>query len=350
MDAESLGPWRHNHVFLGEKHGTYERRTWAVVMLTVVMMITEIGGGALFGSMALVADGLHMSTHVVALSIAAVAYSLARRHVGNEWFSFGTGKIGELAAFSSALILAMVALLIGYESVMRLIHPVAIEYREAIPIALLGLGVNLVSAYLLHEHDDHHHQAAAHEHDHDVHHPHHDDGHHHRHHDDEHPSHDHDHEHDHDDHAHHADFNIRAAYVHVLADAITSLLAISALVAAAYFGLPWLDPTAGFIGTVVIAAWSYSLIKAASAVLLDAVPNRARASLIRQRLESEGDRVADFHLWRLGPGHLGVLAVVVSRNPRPPAYYKARLAGIDGLSHVNIEVNHYLDIGLGPAA
>jgi len=316
MDAQFLERWRHDHIFLGEKHGTYERRTWSVVALTTVMMITEIGGGVLFGSMALVADGLHMSTHVAALSIAAAAYSLARRHLGNDWFSFGTGKLGELAAFASAIILAMVALLIGYESVTRLINPVAIEYREAIPIAVLGLGVNLVSAFLLRDHD---HRGPG----------------------DRHLDHDHDHDdHDHDrDPAHHADFNIRAAYVHVLADAVTSLLAISALAAAAYFGLPWLDPTAGLIGTAVIAAWAYSLIKSAAAVLLDAVPSRARAELIRQRLEIDGDRVADFHLWRLGPGHLGVLAVVVSENPRAPDYYKARLAGIEGLSHINIEVN-----------
>lgn len=322
MDAEFLERRRHDHVFLGEKHGTYEKRTWSVVALTIVMMIAEIGGGVLFGSMALVADGLHMSTHVAALSIAAAAYSLARRHVGNDWFSFGTGKLGELAAFASAIILAMVALLIGYESVTRLISPVSIAYREAIPIAVLGLGVNLLSAFLLHDHDHHDHGEQHVDHDHD--------------------DHDHDHHHDHDhahDNAHNVDFNIRAAYVHVLADAVTSLLAISALVAASYLNLPWLDPVAGLIGTVVIAAWAYTLIRSASAVLLDAVPSRARADLIRQRLEIEGDRVADFHLWRLGPGHLGVLAVMVSENPRAPDYYKARLAGIEGLSHVNIEVN-----------
>ena len=312
MDARSLERWRHEHVFLGAKHGTNERRTWAVVALTAVMMIVEIGGGILFGSMALVADGLHMSTHVAALSIAAVAYSFARRHSGNDWFSFGTGKIGELAAFASAIILAMVALLIGYESVTRLVYPVAIQYSEAIPIAVLALAVNLMSAFLLHDHD---------------------------HHDDHGDDHDH-HEHDHDqDHSHHADFNIRAAYVHVVTDAITSLLAISALGAGAYFGLAWLDPMAGLIGAVVIAVWAYSLARSAAAVLLDAVPSRARVELIRQRLEVDNDHVTDLHLWRLGPGHLGVLAVIVSEHPRPPDHYKARLAGIEGLSHVNIEVN-----------
>jgi cation diffusion facilitator family transporter len=328
MDANSLERWRHDHDFLGARHGAHERRTWAVVALTTVMMIAEIGGGAWSGSMALIADGLHMSTHVAALSIAAVAYSFARRHVGNDWFSFGTGKIGELAAFASAVILAMVALLIGYESVMRVIRPVTIAFHEAIPIAVLGLGVNLVSAFLLHDHDHHGHAdhdrdaefEADHDHDHD--------------------DHDHDHD-DHHDHAHHADYNFRAAYFHVLADAVTSLLAISALVAAAYFGLPWLDPVAGFLGTIVITVWAYSLIKSAAAVLLDAVPSRSRAGLIRQRLEIENDRVTDLHVWRLGPGHLGVLAVIVSEHPRAPDHYKARLAGIEGLSHVSIEVNPY---------
>jgi cation diffusion facilitator family transporter len=341
MDADLLERWRHDHAFLGAKHGTHERRTWAVVALTTVMMIAEIGGGAWSGSMALIADGLHMSTHVAALSIAAVAYSFARRHVGNDWFSFGTGKLGELAAFASAIILAMVALLIGYESVARLFHPVAIAFREAIPIALLGLGVNLASALLLHD-DGHHHDhddetelADAHDRDDD-----------HRH---DHAEHDHaHHDHSHHDHSHHADYNFRAAYIHVLADAVTSLLAISALIAAAYFGLPWLDPVAGLLGTIVISVWAYSLIKSAAAVLLDAVPSRARAGLIRQRLEIENDRVTDLHVWRLGPGHLGVVAVIVSEHPRPPDHYKARLAGIEGLSHVSIEVNPYTAAAADP--
>jgi cation diffusion facilitator family transporter len=327
MQSQSLARWQHDHDFLGAKHGVHEKRTWAVVSLTTVMMITEIGGGALFGSMALVADGLHMATHVAALSIAAVAYSFARRHVRNDWFSFGTGKFGELAAFASAIILAMVALLIGYESVMRLINPVAIAFAEAIPIAALGLGVNLLSVFLLHDHDhdagdggdrdDHGDDVRDHDHHHD---------------------HSHDLDHD-DDHRHHADHNFRAAYIHVLADAFTSVLAISALAAGAYFGWVWLDPVAGFIGVCVISAWAYSLIKSSSAVLLDAVASRGRVALIRQRLEADGDRVTDLHLWRLGPGHLAMIAVIVTGRPRSPDHYKAQLAGIDGLSHVNIEVN-----------
>jgi len=324
MQSQTLARWQHDHDFLGARHGVHERRTWAVVLLTTVMMIAEIGGGMLLGSMALVADGLHMSTHVAALSIAAVAYSFARRHVDNEWFSFGTGKLGELAAFASAVILAMVALLIGYESVMRIIHPVAIRFAEAIPIAALGFLTNVLSVFLLHDHD---HGTAG---DHDEH--------------DEH-----DHDADHVDpaapageahhHDHHADHNFRAAYFHVLSDAFTSVLAISALAAGAYFGLVWLDPVAGLIGTCVISVWAYSLIKSSSAVLLDAVAGRSRAQLIRQRLECDGDRVADLHLWRLGPGHLAVIAVLVTQRPRSPDDYRSMLVGIEGLSHVNIEVN-----------
>jgi cation diffusion facilitator family transporter len=329
MDADTFERWRHDHAFLGARHGTHERRTWAVVALTAVMMVVEIGGGVWSGSLALIADGLHMATHVAALSIAALAYLVARRHVANDWFSFGTGKLGELAAFASALILTMVALLIGWESITRLIHPVPIAFSEAIPIALLGLGVNLVSAFLLHD-DDHHHRHGH----------------------DEDDDHDHDHDHDHDDHdhhdhaahhdhSHHADHNFRAAYIHVLSDALTSLLAIAALSAAAYFDLHWLDPIAGLLGMIVITIWAYSLIRSAAAVLLDAVPSRARAELIRQRLEMGGDRVTDLHVWRLGPGHLGVLASIVSKHPQPPGHYKARLEGIGDLSHVTIEVNPY---------
>jgi cation diffusion facilitator family transporter len=321
MHSQSLARWEHEHAFLGEKHHVHERRTWAVVALATVMMIAEIGGGWLFGSMALVADGLHMSTHVAALSIAAVAYSFARKHMLNDWFSFGTGKLGELAAFASAIILAMVALLIGYESVTRLINPVAIQFGEAIPIAALALAVNLTSAWLLGDHDHHHDEDEGGDR------PHHG-----------------------QDHAHHTDHNFRAAYLHVLADAVTSVLAICALVAGFYLGWGWLDPAVGLIGTAVIAAWAWSLIKSSGAVLLDAVPSRERAEMIRRRLEVDDDRVADLHLWRLGPGHLGMMAVVISENPLSPDDYKARLTGIEGLSHVTIEVHACPGHGFGQRA
>ena len=330
MHSESLASWTHEHVFLGAAHDRNARRTYAVVILTAVMMVAEIGGGTLFGSMALVADGWHMSTHVAALGIAALAYRFARSHAHDPRFSFGTGKLGELAAFSSAIILAMIELLIGYESVTRLFQPVTIHFAEALPIAGLGLLVNLASAALLHDGDhDHghghgHHHAHAHDHVHD------DD-------DDDHDHHHHDHDHHGHAHAHH-DSNLRAAYLHVVADALTSVLAIVALLAGRFYGLTWMDPAMGLVGAVVIISWSISLVRTAGAVLLDLVPSQHLAATIRARLEDSGDRVADLHLWRLGPGHTGVIAAIVSDDPQPPEAYKRRLAAIRGLSHVTVEV------------
>jgi cation diffusion facilitator family transporter len=320
MHSHSLHNWQHDHVFLGEKHERNERRTWLVVGLTVVMMVVEIVGGTIWGSMALVADGWHMSTHALALGIAALAYRFARVYAHDSRLSFGTGKFGELAGFSSALILAMIALFIGYESIVRLINPVTIGFSQAIPVAALGLGVNLVSAWLLHDEDHHGH-----------------DHHHHGHH------------HDHDDHHnhHHHDTNHRAAYVHVLADALTSVLAIVALLAGRYFGLTWLDPVMGIVGTVVILTWSWSLVESAGAVLVDAVPSKAMLSDVREQLEQDGDKVSDLHLWRLGPGHVGAIVSIVSDQPKSPDAYKARLSDVHGLSHVTVEVQqcsgHRLD-------
>jgi cation diffusion facilitator family transporter len=317
MHTHSIEPWQHSHVFLGAKHDRHERRTFLVVALTVVMMLAEIVGGTLFGSMAVVADGWHMSTHAAALSIAAFAYRFARRHAHDPRFCFGTGKLGELAAFASAVILALVAGLIGYEAVMRLTAPIVIHFREAIPLAVVGLLVNLASAWLLADHDHHH--GHGHEH-----------------------GHDHDHEHHH--HHHHGhDSNIRAAYVHVLADALTSVLAIVALTCGFVFGWVWLDPLMALVGVVVILSWSLRLIRSAGAVLLDMVPDRHLAGHIREHLEVDGDRVSDLHLWRLGPGHVGLIAAVVSDRPQAPNVYKARLAGIAGLSHVTVEVHRCPD-------
>lgn len=316
MHTHSIEPWRHSHVFLGTKHDRHERRTWFVVALTTAMMVAEIVGGTIFGSMAVVADGWHMSTHAGALGIAALAYRFASRHVRDARFTFGTGKVGELAAFTSAVILAMIAVAIGYEAVTRLYAPVAIHFREAIPLAVVGLAVNLVSAWLLFD-SDHHHDHA----------------------------HDHGHAHGHDDehghaHAHHGhDTNIRAAYVHVLADALTSVLAIVALSCGLAFGWVWLDPLMALIGVGVILSWSFGLVRTAGTVLLDMVPDRHLAGTIRQRLEVDGDRLCDLHLWRLGPGHAGLIAAVVADNPQPPSFYKQRLDGIAGLSHVTVEVH-----------
>jgi cation diffusion facilitator family transporter len=310
MHSHSIAPWTHGHAFLGENHGRHERRTWSVVALTAAMMAAEITGGTLFGSIALVADGWHMATHVTALAIAGLAYLFARRHADDTHFSLGTGKFGDLAAFASAIILGMIALGIGYESILRLVHPVAIHFQEAIPIAALGLCVNLLSAWLLREDHGHEH---AHDHDH----------------------HSHDHHHD----TQHRDTNLRAAYVHVLADAMTSVLAIAGLSAAWLFGWNFMDPLVGLVGTVVIASWALGLLRSAGRVLLDTVPDGELARHIRQRMEIGCDRLTDLHLWQLGPGHAAVIASVVSDAPQPPAVYKQRLDGLAGLSHVTVEVN-----------
>lgn len=309
MHSHSMDDFRHEHFFLGADHSRNERKTWTVIVLCGAMMVAEIGGGALFGSMALIADGLHMSTHAGALLIAALAYTYARRHAYDKRFSFGTGKLGDLAAFTSAIVLAMIALLIAWESVERLLHPVSIAFNEAIPVAVLGLGVNLASAWLLRDEHDHH-------------------GH-------DHHGHAHDHDHDHD---HHRDLNLRAAYVHVLADAAVSILAIVGLVAGREFGLVWMDPVMGIVGACVIANWSWGLVRAAGATLLDLLPDEALAGKMLERLERGDDRVADLHLWRVGPGHCAAVVSIVSDTPEPLVAYKARLADLPGLSHVTIEV------------
>jgi cation diffusion facilitator family transporter len=307
MHAHSIDEWRHEHVFLGADHERNERRSWAVVGLCAAMMTAEITGGLLWGSMALIADGLHMSTHAAALVIAALAYAYARRHARDARFAFGTGKLGDLAAFASAIVLAMIALLIGYESVGRLFRPVPIAFGEAIPLAALGLAVNLVCAWLLR--DDHDHDAAA---AHAL-------GHHHHH--------------------GHADHNLRAAYLHVTADAAVSLLALVGLSAGRLLGWVWMDPVMGIVGALVIANWSWGLVRGAGAVLLDMQAEAGLAREITRRLEAESkDRISDLHIWRVGPGHNAAVVSLVSDRPEAPAAYKSRLAGLAGLSHVTIEV------------
>ena len=324
MHTHSVDTWQHPHVFLGERHERNERRTWLVVALTAAMMVAEIVGGTFYGSMAVVADGWHMSTHAGALAIAALAYRFARRHARDTRFTFGTGKVGELAAFTSAVILALIAALIGYESVLRLYEPVPIHFVEATWLAVVGLGVNLASLWFLFDKDHHHgHGGPAH-------------------------GHDHDHDHDHDHHHGHApvrahDTNIRAAYVHVLADAMTSVLAIAGLIAGRSYGWVWMDPLMALIGVAVILSWSVGLIRSSATVLLDMVPDRRLAGSIRKLLEVDGDRVSDLHLWRLGPGHAGLIAAVVSDRPQAPSVYKERLGGLTGLSHITIEVQQCED-------
>ena len=323
MHSHSTTDWGHSHVFLGPRHARNERRTLIVVGVTAAMMVAEIVGGTLFGSMALLADGWHMSTHAGALAIAAFAYRYARRHAGDPRFAFGTGKLGDLAGFTSAVILGVVALAIGYESALRLFSPVTIHFAEAIPIAVVGLAVNLASIWLLGDghhadgpddsHADGHADAAN------------------------------------DDHGHHHhDHNMRSAYWHVVADALTSVLAIAGLVAASLWGWTWIDPAMGIAGALVIAHWSWRLMRDAGAVLLDAAPRGGPGgglnAAIRKTLETGGDRIADLHVWRLGPGHHGAIVSLVSDAPEAVEHYKRRLAGISGLSHVTVEVHRCADV------
>ena len=410
----------HAHFFLADSHERSERKTWAVIWLCGLMMIAEIVGGSLFGSMALVADGLHMSTHAGALLIAALAYTYARRHASDARFSFGTGKLGDLAGFTSAIILAMIALLIGYEAVSRLLNPVTINFSQAIPIAVVGLGVNIASAWLL--------SGGGHEHSH---------GH-------DHPSDDleespevrqvqtasgpltlevfedgvpprfrirlesdtgsqasslrlatvetrrpdgsrqifrfaqkngycesieeipephefearltlplggtvenhtvslEEHDHDHGGHNEktHRDNNFRAALVHVLADAAVSVLVIVGLILARRFGWLWIDPVVGIVGALVIANWSFGLIRDTGGILLDMNADGRLAQRIRTVVESNGDRLADLHLWRLGPGHLGAILSVETTTSRNELFYREKLRVFAALSHLTIELRH----------
>jgi cation diffusion facilitator family transporter len=402
---QTAEPILHPHRFLGQRHEQSERKTWTVIWLCGAMMCAEIVGGLLFGSIALVADGLHMSTHAGALLLAALAYTYARRHAENANFTFGTGKFGDLAGFTSAIVLAMIAILIGYESVTRILAPVQIHFAEAIPIACVGLAVNIASAWLL---------SSG--------------GHHHGHIQGEHGDHAHEEahviatragdlllevfedgvpprfrlraasglmpdaaatrittirtdgvrqefimvargeilesvatipephafnaqislgndtyttvfeEHHHGHGATGRDNNMRAAIIHVMADAAVSVLVIMGLLLARAFGWLWMDPLAGIIGACVIASWSYGLIRDTGAILLDRIPDRRLAEDLRTTIESDGSRLADLHLWRLGPGHLGAIVSVCPKEPCTADYYRAKLARYPALSHLTIEI------------
>jgi cation diffusion facilitator family transporter len=327
MQGDSL---LHEHVFLGDDHERNERRTWFVIALTATMMVIEIVAGTIYGSMALVADGWHMSTHAAAMLISALAYLYARRHARDPRFTFGTGKLGDLAGFASAIILALIALLIGWESLLRLANPVPIDFGQAIAVAVIGLVVNLASAWLLKDH--HHHHRYHHGHDHQAH-GHHDHGHHHEH--------DERHDHHHHGHSHGGgrDNNLRAAYLHVLADALTSVLAIVALLAGRAYGWLWLDPLMGVVGALVIARWSWGLIRDAGAILLDVIPEgEDLPDEIREALEGEGDRITDLHVWQVGPGHHAAIVSLATPAPKTPSAYKDRLSHLHELSHVTVEV------------
>ena len=411
----------HDHIFLGAAHEDNERRTWMVIALCSAMMVAEIVGGSLFGSLALVADGLHMSTHAGAMLIAALAYTYARKHATDNRFVFGTGKLGDLAGFTSAIVLAMIALLIAYEAISRFLSPVPIHFNQAIPIAVLGLLVNLASVWLLS--GNHHGHSHGHSHGH---------GHGHGHEDEQgHESEVHrisdssgkfvlsvfedgvppvfritpetasatlsasavsvttirpdgmrqtfafadrggyleskddipephafmaivrlpggehqiefeEHEHDHDDAqaSMHRDHNIRSAYIHVIADAAISVLAIIGLLLARAFGWVWMDPLAGVIGALVIANWSWGLMRDTGRILLDMNPDKRMAENVRHVIEDNGDTVLDLHVWRVGPGHMSaIVSVATGHDQRTPGFYRAALKRFKGLSHVTVEVN-----------
>ncbi|CAH0272834.1 Cadmium, cobalt and zinc/H(+)-K(+) antiporter [Pseudomonas sp. Bi130] len=293
----------HDHLFLGAAHDENARRTLWVVALTFVMMIGEIAAGYITGSMALLADGFHMATHAVALGIAAAAYSFARRHANNSRFSFGTGKVGDLAAFASATVLGLVSIGIAGESILRLFQPITVAFTEATVIAVVGLAVNVVSALLLAgNHGDHGHDHHNHNHGH-----------------------------------HHHDNNLRSAYVHVLADALTSVLAIAALLAGRYLGWVWLDPVIGVVGALVIAKWAYGLMRDSAAVLLDATDEHVAAE-IRELLESTDDvRISDLHVWQVGPQARAAIVSVVATASVSADAIRERLAPVHELSHLTVE-------------
>lgn len=310
--TQALDHLKHEHVYLGRDHDRNARRTMWVVALTAVMMIAEIIAGTVYGSMALLADGFHMATHAGALTVAAIAYAFARRHAHNPRYSFGTGKVGDLAGFASALVLAVIAVGIAFESGMRLLNPTTVAFDQAIIVAAIGLGVNLLSALLLS--GGHHHHGHSHDHHHD-----------------------HAHGHDHDHHHHGAshDNNLRAAYIHVLADALTSVLAIVALIAGRFAGWVWLDPVMGIVGAAVIARWSWSLMRDTAAVLLDtAEPHLIEE--IREQVEGPGDsRITDLHVWRLGPeAHAAIISVATNIDD---AALRERLKPVHELAHITIE-------------
>jgi cation diffusion facilitator family transporter len=298
MHIHTLQKWKHRHRYnIEDGHG--ERNTRRVIVLTLSMMIIEITAGYLFGSMALLADGWHMGTHAVALGITAFAYFYARRHSDNPNYSFGTGKVGVLGGFTSAVVLAVIALLIGVESIQRLVSPQPIRFNEAIAVAFVGLVVNVISAFLLQEKHEHHHG-----------------------------------------HGHDRDHNLRAAYFHVLADALTSVLAIIALFTGKAFGWVWMDPIMGIVGALIISRWSYGLLVDTGKVLLDRDVNPEAVEEIRSIIEADSDnRVSDLHVWRVGSHHLSAIVSIVTHFPKSPDHYKKLLADYDEITHVTVEVN-----------
>jgi cation diffusion facilitator family transporter len=321
MAIHDLSGWRHDHAFDAGNRAA-ERRTWIVVGITAITMVAEIVGGIVTGSMALLADGWHMSTHVAALSIAGVAYVLARRWARDQRFAFGTWKIEVLGAFASALLLGIVALAMVAESIHRLVDPAPIDFAPALTVAFIGLAVNLASAWVLHAGE---HGPAAED-------PH---------------SHAHGHDHDHQ----HHDLNLRSAYVHVVADAFTSVLAIVALAAGLWAGWHWLDPVMGVVGSAVIAWWAKGLLADSARVLLDREMDSPVVGRIRGAIESDDDaEIADLHVWRVGRESYAAVVTVVAHAPLTPVAYRDRLAHIDSLVHVSVEVNRCVHEDCPPPA
>lgn len=309
MHTKNLHRWEHSHAFGQDQKRPGESRTAIVIAMTFTMMVVEIAAGLLFGSMALLADGLHMASHAAALSINVFAYIYARRHAHDSRYSFGTGKVNALGGFSGAILLALFALLMAWQSVERLIAPVPIAFNQAILVAVIGLIVNGVSVLVLgnnHSHEGHEHHAHSHAHGGD----------------------------------HHHDHNLRAAYLHVLADALTSLLAIFALLTAKYGGWIWMDPLMGIVGAILVSRWSLGLLRSTSAVLLDQQGSSEIQARIRESIEREEEnRVADLHLWSIGPNIYAVILSVVAHDPKPPEHYKQLIPSGLGLVHVSVEVH-----------
>jgi cation diffusion facilitator family transporter len=305
MHIYNLYKWQHKHCFdQPDEHS--ERNTLRVVLLTVSMMVIEIFTGLLFGSMALLADGWHMGTHAGALGIAVFAYRFARRNAENPDYSFGTGKVGVLGGFTSAVVLLVIALFMGFESVQRILSPVSIQFNAAIGVAVVGLMVNVVSAFIL--------QGGEHDHEGDF------------------------HMSDHHDH------NLRAAYLHVIADAMTSVLAIVALTTGKYFGWVWMDPIMGIVGSLVIAKWSYGLLRDTSVILLDRVADKETVAAIKSAIESDADnRVADIHVWIVGSHQMSAIISIVTHFPKEPQHYKKLLSGFKDLAHLTVEIHRSPD-------
>jgi cation diffusion facilitator family transporter len=291
--AAAMDEFRGDRTYLGADHARNERRTWIVAGICAATLVAQVAGGLLFRSMALTASGLHMGAHVAALLVAALAYGLARRLSRDPRFAFGAGKLGDLAGFANAIVLAITAFGIGAESVARLIRPEAVDYASALPLAAAGLAVTLLCVWLLRP-------APA---------P---------------PD--------------RQDLNITAVHLHLTADALVSALAIAGLLAGQRLGWAWADPVAGLVGAGLVAHFAWTLLARAGPALLDVNPSPALTAEVRARLEREGEAVVDLHLWRLGPGHHAAIAVIAAAAPQPAAAYRARLAGLQGLSHVTIEV------------